>query len=217
MYDATQYESWYQTPRGKWISDNEYRLMMRQLDPEPGSTLLDVGCGTGHFSRRFQSAGLEVTGIDRNAEAIAFAREQGDQIEYLEGIAEDLPFAENSFDYCSAVTSLCFVNRHEKAIKEMWRVCRKAVVLGLLNRHSLLFRQKSGHGSYQGARWDTIHEIYSLAATLAPQPTAITTGTAIVLPGGGGIARFVEKLGLTRFPVGGFLSVYLEKQSRELG
>lgn len=211
MNDAAQYDSWYQTSRGQWISDNEFRLMMRQLHPEPGSTLLDVGCGTGHFSRRFASAGLEITGIDPDVDALMFARYQSSSVEYMEGRAENLPFPDNSFDYCSAVTSLCFVENYGKAITEMWRVCRKAMVLGVLNRRSLLYLRKRRQGSYQGARWDTNDEITSIATALAPQPAAITSGTAVVLPGGGAIARVVEKLGLTRYPIGGFLSICVEK------
>ncbi len=211
MVDAAKYESWYQTPRGKWVSDTEFSLMMRQLDPEPRSTLLDAGCGTGHFSRRFASVGLKVTGIDPDSDAIAFARYQSSSAEYLEGTAEALPFPDKSFDYCSAVTSLCFVTNYEKAISELWRVSRKAVVLGLLNRHSLLYLQKRQHGSYKGARWDTTQEIISLTATLIPPPTVIKTGTVVVMPDSGRIARLLEKLRSTKFPGGGFLSICLGK------
>ncbi|KPK12336.1 MAG: hypothetical protein AMJ68_02280 [Acidithiobacillales bacterium SG8_45] len=211
MYDAAKYDSWYQTSRGKWISNNEFRLMMRQLDPEPGSTLLDVGCGTGHFSRRFAAAGLKVTGIDPDADALTFARYQSGSVEYLEGRAENLPFPDNSFDYCSAVTSLCFVPNHGKAIAEIWRVSRKAMVLGLLNRHSLLYLQKHDHGDYQGARWDTAKDIFKFANNLLPRPGSIAAETTIMIPGGGAVARLVEMLRSTRFPGGGFLSISIKK------
>jgi 2-polyprenyl-3-methyl-5-hydroxy-6-metoxy-1,4-benzoquinol methylase len=82
-----EYEAWYQTPRGRWISDVEFRLMQQVLKAEPGQALLDAGCGTGHFSRRLAGLGLRVTGIDPDAAAIEFAAQQNVGIDYLIGSA----------------------------------------------------------------------------------------------------------------------------------
>lgn len=59
------YDAWYDTPRGSWIGAREFALMADLLGAHSGETLLDIGCGTGWFSRRFaREAGLSVTGID---------------------------------------------------------------------------------------------------------------------------------------------------------
>lgn len=184
--------------------------MMQQLQPVPAASVLDVGCGTGHFSRRFAAAGLSVTGIDPDGEAIAFARSQGNVIDYLEGTALDLPFGDGSFDYCSAVTSLCFVPELRRAVIEMWRVSRKAIILGLLNRHSLLYLKRKGQGGYRGARWDTISEIHPIVQSL--MPASVVIGSAIILPGGGPCAQLVEALHPAWLPGGAFLSVCVRKQ-----
>ena len=62
--DPAAYEAWYHAPRGAWIGDREFSLLTSLLHPQPGASLLDVGCGTGWFSRRFAEFGLRVTGID---------------------------------------------------------------------------------------------------------------------------------------------------------
>lgn len=67
------YDAWYNTPRGRWIGETEFRLVSRLLNARPEARLLDVGCGTGWFTRRFTQNGLQVTGLDSNPEWLAYA------------------------------------------------------------------------------------------------------------------------------------------------
>jgi len=62
--DPASYDAWYKTPRGGWVGETEYRLIYRCLDVQVGNSLLDVGCGTGWFTRRFFQNDLRMTGID---------------------------------------------------------------------------------------------------------------------------------------------------------
>ncbi len=210
MMKAEEYEAWYGTPRGAWIAAREFALMMRLLRPEKGTSLLDVGCGTGQFSRRFAAYGLRVAGLDPDAGMLHHARSLAGGVDYIEGRSEALPFADTAFDYCAAVTSLCFVQDPARALAEMWRVARRAVVLGLLNRHSLLYHRKRGRGGYAGARWDRVADVRRWAAVLSPPPK-MRWGSAVFLPGGGPAARLAERLLPARLPWGGFLAVVLEK------
>jgi len=214
LIDPASYDAWYHTPRGRWIGEQEFTLLEALLTPDTGATLLDVGCGTGHFSRLFAQSGLQVTGIDADAAALNFARRQGGQIDYIQGSALELPFPDNAFDYTTAVTSFCFIDDPVQALQEMWRVTRCAVAIGLLNRHSLLYRKKHGHGSYAGARWDTAAEVRrEWVRALLPPPREVTVRSAVFLPGGGGLARWSERLLPNRLLVGGFLALGLNKPS----
>lgn len=65
-----------------------------------------MGCGTGYFSQRFNQFGMQVTGLDPDSAMLKYAQDKNNQITYIKGDALNLPFADNSFDYCSAVTSL---------------------------------------------------------------------------------------------------------------
>ncbi|MDY6981216.1 MAG: methyltransferase domain-containing protein [Pseudomonadota bacterium] len=213
MMDITpeQYERWYHTSRGQWVSRREFDLVFNLLKPTPGASLLDVGCGTGHFSRYFHQAGLSVSGVDPDPAMLSYAREHSDNIEYIEGTAEQLPFDDNQFDYGSAITSLCFVGQPVTALQELWRVSKQGVVLGLLNRHSLLHRQKAGRGAYAGARWDSRADVINWLNQSGIRAVHYKVKSAIFLPGGGLFARLVEKGLPSSLPWGGFLAVVLYK------
>ena len=206
------YEAWYHAPRGQWIGHREFILLQQQLSPQAGASLLDVGCGTGYFARRFAGTGLSVTGIDPDPAALEFACTQADDIHYLQGSALQLPFSDHAFDYTIAVTSLCFIDDPLQALREMWRVTRQTLVLGLLNRHSLLHWRKQGQGGYSGARWDTAGEVLKeWLPVLVPAPGKVEVCSAIFLPQGTRFARLGERWLPRTLRLGGFLTVGLSK------
>ncbi len=202
-----EYDAWYDSPRGRWIGEREYRLVCRGLDMRPGASLLDVGCGTGWFTRRFAHAGLTVTGLDLDRAALAFGRGRSPGgIAFVQGDARRLPFADGAFDQAVALASLCFVDDWPRAIAEIARVARRRFVLGLLNRHSLLWREKgrdSGQGAYRGAYWHTPSEISGALGALPLRRWRLHS--AVVVPSGGAFARAVEPLVPRRLLVGAFL------------
>ena len=206
--DPAAYEAWYYTQRGAWIGDTEFGLLRHLLQPERGESLLDVGCGTGYFTRRFAGeSGLRIVGLDPNALWLDFARTHGTGAEqYCVGRAESLPFADRSFDLSVSVTALCFVDDARRAVQEILRVTRKHFAVGLLNRHSLLYVQKGlagGSGAYRGAHWHTAREIRALFDGLPA--SNLTLRSAVFLPNGGRIARHMELLVPDRLRLGAFI------------
>lgn len=204
-----EYDQWYDTPRGRWIGETEFALLYELLAPRPRETLLDVGCGTGWFTRRFaERDGLQVTGLDPSEERLNYARSRARQINWLEGDACKLPFVDSSFDTIVSVTALCFIADWPRALSEMVRVARRRVVLGLLNRNSLLHLQKGrqgGSGSYRGAHWHTASEVHTALANLPTRNVQVRS--AIFLPPGSGFARTLEQVLPNRLLFGGFLAV----------
>jgi SAM-dependent methyltransferase len=179
-----QYEAWYTTPRGAWIGGVEYRLLDELLTPHCGETLLDVGCGTGHFTRRFSDNAVLgwTVGADIDFATARFAASRG-KAAYLAADGRSLPFADRSFDLVISVTALCFMHDARCALMEMLRVARRRVALGLLNRHSLLWFAKGrdgGRGAYRGAHWHTRREVERLFAGQPARNLALRT--AIMLP-----------------------------------
>jgi SAM-dependent methyltransferase len=208
MPTARDYDAWYYTPRGAWIGEVEFRLLRDLLGSERGGSLLDVGCGTGYFTRRFAGeAGLQLVGLDPSASSLDFARAHSAVGErYCMGSAESLPFADRSFDYSVSVTALCFVGDTQRAVRQMLRVTRKRFAIGLLNRRSLLYLQKGrvgGLGAYRGAHWHTAREIRALFKGLPAGN--LTLRSAVFLPDGGALARWVEPLIPYRLRLGAFI------------
>ena len=62
--DAKAYENWCGSPANQIAFQREARLMMELLTPQPGRSVLDVGCGIGGSLVVLKKLGLTVTGID---------------------------------------------------------------------------------------------------------------------------------------------------------
>ncbi|MFB6261551.1 MAG: class I SAM-dependent methyltransferase [Thiohalorhabdaceae bacterium] len=203
------YDAWYDTARGSWILAREWRLARRLLGLKGGQTVLDVGAGTGRFTALLDSAGLGPVGAEPDPAMLAFAARRYPYLRWVRADGRALPFREDAFDGVLAVTSLCFVPEEERSLAEMLRVGQGPVVVGLLNRHSLLHRRKAGRGGYRGARWHSPGEARALARRVCPH-CRVRVRTAIWLPGGGLTARVLEGLLSNRLPGGGFLAMVVD-------
>lgn len=203
-----EYAAWYQTPRGRWIGETEFALLKAMLRPEHDASLIDIGCGTGYFTRRMANETRgELVGIDPDEESLRFARAHAVRGErYENGRGEALPFADGAFDCSFSVAALCFIPDERQAVRELLRVTRKRFVIGLLNRHSLLWRDKGrggGKGAYQGAHWHTAAEVRALFEGLPVRNLQLSS--AIVMSDGGFVARLVERLWPSRWLCGAVL------------
>lgn len=202
-----QYDAWYDTPRGRWIGETEYRLIERQFDLRPGAQILDVGCGTGWFTRRMsRRSDRYVTGLDINAEWLAYARSRDPSSRYVLGDALSLPFPDNSFDSVISIAALCFTADWRQAVGEIVRVCRGQFAIGMLNRQSLLWHdkgRKGGSGAYHGATWVTPKELIGSANRLAVERARQCS--VIFFPSGSLFARALEFLTPQHLLYGGFI------------
>lgn len=134
---ASGYEEWY-SAAGK-RADVEEKQVLRELlqDFRNARTLLEVGCGTGHFTRWFSSLGLKVVGLDVSRAMLAQAQQRQSPLS-IQGDARALPFGPWSFDVVALITTLEFIHDPPAALTEATRVARMGVLLGVLNRWSFL-------------------------------------------------------------------------------
>ena len=94
----------------------------------PGTEVLDVATGSGNAAIPAALAGGRVTGLDLVPELLDAGRERardaGVEIDWVEGDAEALPFADARFDTVLSVLGVQFAPRHEVTARELVRVTR---------------------------------------------------------------------------------------------
>ncbi|MGB9105022.1 MAG: class I SAM-dependent methyltransferase [Terriglobales bacterium] len=200
---ALGYEKWYAGP-GKRADELEKDLLAKMLALFPqAKTVLEVGCGTGHFSRWLASRGFQTVGLDCSTPMLQQARRHPG-VAYIRGDAYALPCANRAFDLVLMVTTLEFLQEPSMAIREAVRVARQGLLLGVLNRWSgLAIRRRI----FSSAIWRAAH-FYSVRqlAQLTRDAAAARAGAAhwrttlwpipwlkdLSLPWGGFIAWAVE-------------------------
>lgn len=131
---ALAYESWYRSSAGRAIDRALEHLTPALLDPNPGDRVLDIGCGSGNHLIVFNKLRLNVSGVDASPYMISLARQRlGERCTLRTGMAEDLPFDDNVFDYATLINTMEFLEDPLEALREAGRVARKRVFVGVIN------------------------------------------------------------------------------------
>jgi SAM-dependent methyltransferase len=99
-------------------------LLVESLAPQAGERWLDIATGTGEVAVRAARAGADVVGLDIAPRLLAQARSKSAEIEWVEGDAQALPFADGAFDIVSSSFGIIFAPDQEAAAGELARVCR---------------------------------------------------------------------------------------------
>lgn len=135
---ATRYEPWYETPRGRRADRAERALIAWLLGWFPGAgRVLEIGCGTGHFTRWLAARGCTAIGLDRSPAMLRQARSLAPAMPLLLADAHRLPLRDGAVDVSALVTTLEFLERPTRALEESVRVAERGLLLVVLNRHSL--------------------------------------------------------------------------------
>lgn len=108
------------------------KFTMRHMDVKPGSTALDVCCGTCDWTIQLAEASGEgsVVGLDFSQNMLEFGERKvarlgrDKQIRLIRGNAMALPFPDGSFDYATIGFALRNVPDLEQVLREMKRVVK---------------------------------------------------------------------------------------------
>lgn len=113
-------------------SQARWDQLLAWLDPRPGECILDVGCGNGAavalVADRVGRIG-RVVGLERSPEGLAKVRSTYATVFPtapcgVAGLAQALPFADDSFDAVLCVNVLEAIRDRMSALAEMWRVLK---------------------------------------------------------------------------------------------
>ena len=109
-------------------------FLASRIDAGPEDTVLDVACGTGAVTlelvRRY---GCHVVGVDQSPEMLAAARARvGPEVELQEAGAEELPFADGTFDGLTFTYLLRYVDDPAATMRELARVVRPGAPIAML-------------------------------------------------------------------------------------
>jgi demethylmenaquinone methyltransferase/2-methoxy-6-polyprenyl-1,4-benzoquinol methylase len=112
--------------------DRRWRAETARAVVSPGDRVLDSCCGTGDLAIACLRAGGRVTGLDFSGRMLDRARRKSDEVEWVEGDALALPFAEGSFDAATVGFGVRNLEDLGKGLGELRRVLRPGGRLAIL-------------------------------------------------------------------------------------
>jgi SAM-dependent methyltransferase len=141
--------------------------LIRVAGIEPGSRLLDVGCGPGSLARALADVvGAEnVSAVDPSEPFAEMCREQLPGADVRVAAAEELPFADDSFDGAFAQLVVNFMSDAERGVGEMKRV------VGPGGTVAACTWDYADQMTMLRAYWDAAHEVAPEEAAQADENT----------------------------------------------
>jgi demethylmenaquinone methyltransferase / 2-methoxy-6-polyprenyl-1,4-benzoquinol methylase len=112
--------------------DRRWRRAAAEAVVRPGDKVLDSCCGTGDLAIAAAEAGGKVIGIDFSKPMLERARRKAPELEWVEGDALALPFADGSFDAATVGFGVRNLSELDRGLREMRRVIRPGGRLAIL-------------------------------------------------------------------------------------
>jgi len=173
--EADTYDDFYNTQPGRDIDFLEKKLIRQFLEQFKQKEILEIGCGTGHWSAFFAENGFTVNGIDVSKKMLEKAIEKKiPNATFTQALAEELPFKKHSIENIACITALEFMNDITKAITEMHRVLKPGGILlvGALNKNSFQGKNKNASEVFKDAHFFFFFQLYNYLLNFGIPETA---------------------------------------------
>jgi ubiquinone/menaquinone biosynthesis C-methylase UbiE len=122
----------YEAMMGRW-SRQLAPLFIEFVGVRDADKVLDIGCGTGSLTTTLArvTGASKIVGIEPSSSFIDYARTQiaDPRVTFELGDAQQLPYADASFDRCMALLAVDYIPDARKAALEMRRVTKKAGIV----------------------------------------------------------------------------------------
>lgn len=151
------YENWFEENRFAYQSE---LAALKEFIPGHKRGI-EIGVGSGRFAAPL---GIEI-GIDPSPKMREIAKSHG--LEVYGAVAEALPFGDGSFDFALMVTTICFLDDVEAALKEAYRIIKPSgsLIIGFIDKDSPLGKLYQQHKEksvfYDVAIFYSVNEIVS--------------------------------------------------------
>ena len=160
----------------RWMwSRGDYSRLAELLEPHaealadachirPGATVLDVAAGNGNFALAAARRGAIVTATDLTPRMIELGRARTaafDNIAWAEADAEQLPFADSSYDVVASVFGAMFAPQPPLVAQEMFRVAKPGGLVAMANYSP---------GGYLGRLSEAMYSLSAHPAFELPSP-----------------------------------------------
>jgi ubiquinone/menaquinone biosynthesis C-methylase UbiE len=122
-------EIWnWESPAGKLRWERRVKMLTELIKPE--NTALELGCGTGYFTKEIAKTGANIVAIDISPELLAIAKNNVPytNVSFVEENAYNMTFEDCRFDYITGSSVLHHLDIG-KAISEIYRVLKKGGII----------------------------------------------------------------------------------------
>lgn len=105
-------------------------LLFDRVQQNRPTKILDISCGRGYLSYKLAESFTEasIVGCDINI-PLEMRKQQWNNLEFVEGNIEHLPFADEEFDMVISTHTLEHVINAEQALSELRRVCKNKLII----------------------------------------------------------------------------------------
>ena len=114
------------------------QLALQGLTILPDTKVLDLCCGSGQATQFLVQYSQNVTGLDASPLSLKRARSNVPSAQYTEAFAENMPFADNSFDLVHTSVAMHEMQPEQlrQILKEVYRVLKPGGVFALVDFHA---------------------------------------------------------------------------------
>jgi len=128
-----EYEEWFAEHHHVYLTEVD---AIRHFIPKDGKGI-EIGIGTGRFAIPF---GIK-EGIEPSRAMKKFAEHKG--LKVYDGVAEELPLSDHSYDFALMVTTICFVDDMLKSFLEVNRILKSEgiFIIGSVDKNSPLGKE----------------------------------------------------------------------------